>query len=1075
MAEKVQTTCSNSSEFHGIEHAHEADPMTTQACHVKVRTKDAYQNDGSAQIFSREFQTQHAFPTTWEGTPADALNGDEPPASRSSRNGSHAVTDSHAQGHMDLLPDSLAGLTLSTPDWLAGLCASAGDANQKHAAHQSSLGNMTTAQSGAVHTAWDDFASSDNLSQHPCYTSIEPPAASPAGCARGAPACASLAAAGALCSRIQRPTDCARAPDAAPVAQRNQQLPIGEEQDEGLSAANDMLCAQAIPFHPQSSSSVRVSASQSSSASSMCSSHLAMQGAAQLNAHGPNSGCPSNCNEQAMWVPPPLLPPNSQHGYLDPFDTSNKPKDQFSIPDFLHQSPMATFGHEAVDSSGSIQSDSAMQRSFGRHDRQTFGDGTGIGQASQFARHQSTCPPNGRRSSYNTACSGQPLSSFGLTSWQQPRSQGSTTGTQRSEQGSTRHPRCGDSTGNPLQPPPYMMEPVNANNGPHPLAGEHNLDQMQMMQLQHMVMKLTLVAPNKQELRKMLQTMLSQERVAEAHIMVGMMRMVGLPVDVVMYNLLMTAYKKRRQWQLVLQVMQQMQASGVTPDIVSYNILIDACGKAQQLYRAFEYYDEMVRLGLQPGVNTYTSLIDACGKTQQLKRAYELLSQMQQEGVQPNAHTFTTIINACTQAQDLDLGLQVLEQMITCGAAHEVGQSTVTPYTTLIRACGKAFAVDKAFVVLRCMLDVGLKPNTVTFNCLIDACSKAHDLDKAFQVLRLMYHYNNPPDQITYTALIDACLKAQAIGRAFELISQMQKEDLQPSSSMYSSLLDACVKAQQIDLIFEALHMMGGAGVRPSNSSFTAIIQACGKATSVERAFDVMAYMKYVNVRPNATTYTALINVSAEAKDLQRAIAALQEMVMAGEVPEITVFNALIELCGTVGQLAYASKIMEYMRKVQAMPNSSTFKTLAVVCIQCGDIVRAERTLQEMTYAGFEPDNSMLEPLLNTCIARGESAQTVLQLLGHFPSRAEGAQASFVLISVIEKATIQGQYAMATQLLQHILGQTNTALSKDTLLPVLQSMHKQLANSSGDMSDAGMRLLQMLQDMLLSQDTMDNW
>jgi pentatricopeptide repeat protein len=107
------------------------------------------------------------------------------------------------------------------------------------------------------------------------------------------------------------------------------------------------------------------------------------------------------------------------------------------------------------------------------------------------------------------------------------------------------------------------------------------LNQMQMLNLQHLVMQLTHATTNKQELRKMLQGYLSQERVAEAHVLVGMMRLVGLPVDVVMYNLLMTAYKKRRQWQLVMQVMQQMQSSNVVPDTVSYNILIDACGKSQ--------------------------------------------------------------------------------------------------------------------------------------------------------------------------------------------------------------------------------------------------------------------------------------------------------------------------------------------------------------------------------------------------------------------------------------------------------------------------------------------------------------
>ena len=73
----------------------------------------------------------------------------------------------------------------------------------------------------------------------------------------------------------------------------------------------------------------------------------------------------------------------------------------------------------------------------------------------------------------------------------------------------------------------------------------------------------------------------------------------GLPVDVVMYNLVMTGYKKKRLWQPVFQVLQQMQEAGHTPDAVSFNILIDACGKAQELQRAFEFYHEMRRSGLQ--------------------------------------------------------------------------------------------------------------------------------------------------------------------------------------------------------------------------------------------------------------------------------------------------------------------------------------------------------------------------------------------------------------------------------------------------------------------------------------------
>lgn len=51
-----------------------------------------------------------------------------------------------------------------------------------------------------------------------------------------------------------------------------------------------------------------------------------------------------------------------------------------------------------------------------------------------------------------------------------------------------------------------------------------------------------------------MQSFLSHDRVVDAHIMLLMLQQMRMPVDVVMYNLVMTGYKKSRLWQPVYQV-----------------------------------------------------------------------------------------------------------------------------------------------------------------------------------------------------------------------------------------------------------------------------------------------------------------------------------------------------------------------------------------------------------------------------------------------------------------------------------------------------------------------------------------
>jgi len=499
----------------------------------------------------------------------------------------------------------------------------------------------------------------------------------------------------------------------------------------------------------------------------------------------------------------------------------------------------------------------------------------------------------------------------------------------------------------------------------------------QTYNVQQTAMQLAQTGSSKHEIRKALQTFLAQERVVEAHMLLNLLQQMGLPVDVVMYNLVMTGYKKKRLWQPVFQVLQQMQESGHAPDAVSFNILIDACGKAQELERAFEFYREMRNLGIQASVNTFTSLIDACGKSNKLPQACELLDQMQRENVHPNAHTFTTIINACTQAHDFERGVQVLYRMIECGAHHESGHTSATPYTTLIRACGKALEVDKAFRVLQCMLDVGVRPNVVTFNCLIDACSNAKQLDKALKAFKLMQQCHSTPDIITYNAVIDACCKASEIDTAMELLRQMRMQNIRPNMPIFTTMLEACVRGGRIEQSFELLHLMRMTNAKPSISILNALIEVCGNAKRIQEAIEIFGFMRQANIKPNSASCTTLIDACAKAKDIHKAMAVLNEFLHSGERLDCAVFNAVMKICGEMGNIQYATQVFEYMLQSLTAPNSFTYSSFIEACINGNDARRALQIVHEMGSGGWAVSQSHLEAIVLMCARNNEPFQVL--------------------------------------------------------------------------------------------------
>jgi pentatricopeptide repeat domain-containing protein 1 len=78
------------------------------------------------------------------------------------------------------------------------------------------------------------------------------------------------------------------------------------------------------------------------------------------------------------------------------------------------------------------------------------------------------------------------------------------------------------------------------------------------------------------------------------------------------------------QWELALELFQEMVREQCTPNTVTYNSLITALAQGAQWQKAGEVFEQMQGQGCHPDVVTYTALISAFEKGGQWRLALEV-------------------------------------------------------------------------------------------------------------------------------------------------------------------------------------------------------------------------------------------------------------------------------------------------------------------------------------------------------------------------------------------------------------------------------------------------------------------
>ncbi|CAE8621936.1 unnamed protein product [Polarella glacialis] len=417
--------------------------------------------------------------------------------------------------------------------------------------------------------------------------------------------------------------------------------------------------------------------------------------------------------------------------------------------------------------------------------------------------------------------------------------------------------------------------------------------------------------------------------------------------DVIHYNVAISAYGNKAEWQMSLSLLWDMSGLKLTPNVRSYSAAISACEKGGRWQLALNVLAHMRELMVMPNEITYNAAISACEKAGQWQLALGLVAYMREVRVSPNDVTYNAAISACEKASQWQLALSLL----SCMPLLMVMPDTIS-YNAAMSACEKGGQWQLAMRLLNTMPGRSAMPNRISYSAAMSACSKGSQWQLVLSLLSSMPDTRVIPDEINVNAAIDACAREGKWQLALSLLSNMPLMMAMPDVMCYSAAISACEKARKWQEALSLLSIMPSVGVMPNRISYSAAISACEKAAQWQLALCILNSMRAMKVTLDIINCNAAISACEKGGRWQMALSLLTTMFATRMIPNKISYNAVISACGQGHQWQLAFDVLKEMLERQVVPDEWSYTALLSACEGSHQLEQGLQLLLELREGG---------------------------------------------------------------------------------------------------------------------------
>eukprot|EP00253_Pinus_taeda_P019276 PITA_19276 len=296
--------------------------------------------------------------------------------------------------------------------------------------------------------------------------------------------------------------------------------------------------------------------------------------------------------------------------------------------------------------------------------------------------------------------------------------------------------------------------------------------------------------------------------------------------DVVSWSAMITGYTQSGHAKEALSLFQKMQLEGLRPNSFIMASVLPACAHLKSLPEGKCIHGCIIRRGFEFDVVVSTALVDMYAKCGSMEITNQLFNKMLERdlaswnamitGYAQNgqAHEALTFFYHMQEVDlkpdsvtivDVIVGTALIDMYAKCGnidfaqrAFDKISKRDVIPSSAMIAGYGMHGHCEEALHLFSKMINIGIRPDHITFQSVLSACSHAGLVDEGMRYFDSMIQdYCITPSVDHFACMIDLLGRAGRLSEAQEIIERMP---LKPNISVWGALLGACRVHRNIKL-----------------------------------------------------------------------------------------------------------------------------------------------------------------------------------------------------------------------------------------------------------------------------------